>query len=126
MLKDGKFNFIGIGKGIAFSLILTFVFILVIAVVCYFANVSDGILALSVLAAAGMSVLLGALFVSRNAQGLGLIHGLILSVGYLTVTYVAGVLYRREFCFNIQLLSMIMCVLSSGMLGGILGINSKK
>lgn len=125
MSEERKINFIGIGKGIAFSLILSFVFILIIAAVCYFMTVSEGLLSVLVFAAAGASVLLGAALVAKNACGSGFLHGLILGIGYLFVMLVAGILCKRGFYFNIQLATMAACVVACGMLGGILGINSK-
>lgn len=126
MSEGKKLNFAGIGKGMVFSLILTFVFILIIAAVCYFANISDRLLSILVFAATGLSVLLGAVLVSKSADGAGLLHGAVLGAGYILIMTISSAVTQKGFVFNQQALTMLICVLACGMLGGILGINSKK
>ena len=126
MSEEKKLNFAGIGKGMVFSIVLTFVFILIIAAVCYFANISDRLLSVLVFAATGASVLLGAVLVAKSAGGSGLLHGAVLGIGYILIMTLTSVISQKEFTFNSQALTMLICVLACGMLGGILGINSKK
>lgn len=125
MTDEKKINISGIGKGIAFSLILTFLLILAIAAVCYFFVVSDRLLSMLVLGAAGISVLVGALLAARSSQGAGLLHGGILGFGYGMVLIVSNIISKGGFSFDTELLTILVSVIASGMLGGILGINSK-
>lgn len=125
MIDEKKINVSGIGKGIIFSLLLTFVLILVIAAVCYFANVSDKLLSILVFLATGLSVLAGAIFVARNAPGSGLLHGIILGAGYLAVLLLSSMISQKGIHFNSQMVSMLICIPACGMLGGVLGINAK-
>jgi putative membrane protein (TIGR04086 family) len=125
MTDEKKLNIAGIGKGIVFSLILTFVLILIIAAVCYFATVSDRLLSVLVFAATGISVLLGAVFVARNAEGSGFLHGAVLGIGYILIMLLSNIISQKGFKMDSQLLTMLVCVLACGMLGGILGINAK-
>ena len=122
-MGDGKrLNMTEIGKGIIASLVLTFVFILVIAAVCYFAEVSDRLLGLLVLAAAGISAFLGAAMAARGAGSLGLWHGAVLGIGYILIMIVSNIISERGFSPDSGLASIALCVLACGMLGGILGI----
>lgn len=124
MLK--KINISGICKGVLFSIILTFLLLLLIAALCYFLTVSEKIMTISVFIATGLSVFLGALVVARSADGSGLLHGLVLGIIYLLITLLAELIFEKNITFSPQFLSSLLCVLSTGMLGGILGINSKK
>ena len=125
MSEHKKINFTGIAKGIAFSLILTFLFIFIIALVCYFCTVSEKIMSLSVFAATAISVFLGALLLAKSADGSGLVHGLILGIGYLIIMFIADFIFHKGIDISGGIVSTPVCVLASGMLGGILGINSK-
>lgn len=125
MSESKKINFVGIGKGIGFSLILTFVLLFIIALVCYFSSISDKMLSLFVFIATAMSVLTGALFVAKNADGSGLVHGLILGIGYLVIMFVTELIFDKGINFDGSAITSAFSILLSGMLGGILGINSK-
>ncbi len=126
MSDERKLDLVAVGKGILIAIILTFILILIIAAVCYFATVQDKLLSLIVLAATGISVLLGALAAAKNVSGAGLLHGMILGVGYVVIMILSNLVLGGGLLFNQRLVSMIICVISCGMLGGILGINTKK
>lgn len=124
MSEEKNINISGIGKGIIFSLLLTFVLMLIIAAVCYFATVSDRLLSILVFFATGVSVLLGAVFVAKNAPGAGFAHGVALGVGYLLIMLLSSLISQKGIHFDAQMVSMLICIPACGMLGGILGINS--
>ena len=126
MHDDKKINISGIGKGIFFSLILTFLLLLSTAAVCYFQTVSDRFLSLLVFAATGTSVLLGALLAAKSAKSSGLLHGLILGAGYLLVMLLCDIISGHSLSFGVRFFAMSVCSLACGALGGILGINAKK
>lgn len=126
MSEEKNLNFAGIGKGMLFSLVLTFVFILIIAAVCYFANISDRLLSVLVFAATGLSVFFGAVLVARSANSSGLLNGAVMGIGYILVMLMSSAVSQKGFVFNSQIVTMLICVLACGMLGGILGINAKK
>ena len=125
MSEKRKINFMGIGKGIVFSLLLTFFLIFIIALVCYFLTVTDKVLSLSVFGATALSVFTGSLLVAKSADGSGLVHGLIVGIGYLIIMIITDLIMHKGIDVNSGFLSILASVLASGMLGGVLGINSK-
>jgi len=125
-MSGKKLNLPVIAKGILFAIIFTFILILVIAAVCYFAVVPDKLLSVLVFAATGISVLFSSIAMSKNISGAGLLNGGVLGMGYFVVMLLANIIVNAGFEFNLKLVSMMICALSCGMLGGILGINAKK
>lgn len=117
-----KLNMSGIFKGIVFSLVITFVFMMLVALACYFCNVSDRLLGFLVLMSAGVSVFLGALLASKISKSAGIWHGAVLGLGYIVLLILSNIILRQSFSLNIGLISMTVCISACGMLGGILGV----
>ncbi len=126
MLEKGKINFRGIFKGIVFSLIATAIFVVIIALVSYFTDIQDKVISVLLFLVSVLSVLVGAIFVTKSTNENGLLHGAIIGVGYFAVILIASIVVKREFDFNSNLLTMLIADACGGMLGGILGINSKQ
>lgn len=125
-MKEKNINISGVGKGIAFSLVLTFVFILIIAAVCYFFNITDGMLSVLVYAAVAVSVFAAAFAVACTSGAAGFLHGGLIGFGYIVVVILSGTVMNKGFNFGMSTVTMMICIISSGILGGILGINAKK
>lgn len=122
MSEKNKLNIPGLVKGVACSLVLTFIFIILIAAACYFFNVGDKLLSLSVLTAEGLSIFLSAWFVSKSSKQKGLLHGLCIAVGYMLILTLSGIAISKNICTDFNFFSEIICMLGIGALGGILGI----
>ena len=125
MSEKNKINFRGVGKGIIFSVILTAILVLLITTVTYFADVSDKIISILLFIASVLSTLIGALFVTRNVHENGLIHGMFVGLGYFAFILIASIVVKKGFSLNTNLITMLFANVAGGMLGGILGINSK-
>lgn len=126
MSEDKRFNYKGILKGTLFSLLLTVILVIGVAVICYFADVSDTVISFLLFAVSVLSVFLGALFIAKNVSQKGLLHGGALAVGYFLIMLCASMLMKKEFYISLHMLFILFGVLGAGMLGGIFGINSKK
>lgn len=126
MSDDKKINFVAVGKGLLTAIVITFVLMLIIAAICYFATVQDRLLALFVFVSTGISVFLGALMAAKQISSAGLLHGVMLGLGYIAMMFLGKLVLGVDFCFTQRLVAMIICIMSCSMLGGILGINTKK
>jgi len=115
----------GLIKGMVVSILLTFILLLGLCCLCYFLTVSEQLLSLLVFLVTGISIFFGAFLTSLRADSSGLLHGLIHGFFYLLIVFVWGLVVNKGFFWNTHLLSMSLCILASGMLGGILGINFK-
>ncbi len=119
-----KMNWRGIMKGILFAAMFTFLLILAIAAVCYFASVPEKLISVLTMAASGLGVLFGAVAVSKSTGYAGLLHGLLLAVGYAILLWLSGILVQKSVCMSVHLVSVCLCVLACGMLGGVLGVGA--
>ena len=122
MSEESKINIPGIAKGVAFSLVITFILLLLIAAACYFFTISDSLLSVLVMAAVGASVFLSSLFVSKNTARNGLLHGLILASVYMLIIVLSGILVKKAFSADMHLLTSVISALAFGALGGIAGV----
>ena len=122
--RQRKMNWCGILKGILFAAVITFLLILGLAAVCYFAAVPEKLISVLTLAASGIGVLLGAAAVAKSTGYAGLWHGLLLACGYAALLWISGVLVQKSVCVSLHSLSVCLCVFACGMLGGILGVGT--
>ncbi len=119
-----KMNWHGIMKGILFAAVFTFLLILGIAAVCYFASVPEKLISVLTMAASGLGVLLGSAAVSKSAGYAGLLHGLLLAAGYMLLLWLSGILVQKSVCMSVHFVSVCLCVLACGMLGGVMGVGA--
>ena len=124
-MEKCKINSRGVVKGIIFSIISTLILVVVIALASYFLDISDKVISVLLFFASVISILTGAILVTKTTDENGLVHGGLIGVGYFIVMLVASFIIKREFDFNINLLTMLISNTAGGMLGGILGINSR-
>lgn len=124
-MPEHTFHLPDLLKGMIVSIVLTFILLLGICCLCYFLTVSEQLLSLFVFLSTGISVFTGAFLTSLRADSSGLLHGLIHGFFYLLIVFVWGLVVNKGFFWNTHLLSMSLCILATGMLGGILGINFK-
>lgn len=125
MSEKNKINFRGIGKGIVFSIILTIILVVLIATVTYFVDISDKIVSILLFSSSVLSTLIGAFLVTKSIQQNGLIHGMFVGLGYFILILISSIVVKKGFSFNANLVTMLFANVAGGMLGGILGINSK-
>ncbi len=124
MSYEKDFNTTGIIKGIAFSLIFTFILLLIIAGACYFFTISDALLSVLVMAAVGLSIFISSAAVSKNIEKSGLLHGLAIAAGYFIIIVLTGIIVKKCFSPNMNMLTVLIASLASGALGGIIGVNN--
>lgn len=110
-------------KGTVFSLMLTIILVIIIAIISYFFNISDKLLSALLFLTSIISVFFGAIFVSKTTGQKGLVHGLFLALGYFLVLFCASAITKKQFDISMGLFTMFLADIASGLLGGILGVN---
>ena len=124
-MEKAGINFRGIFKGIIFSIIATIILVVIIALISYLADISDNIISILLFISSVLSVFAGSILMTRTTQENGLVHGALIGIGYFILVLIASIVAKREFYFNENLITMLIADVAGGMLGGILGINSK-
>ncbi len=126
MSEDRKINLKGIVKGVLISLVITMVFVIITALICYFADVPDGIISIILYIISAVSVFASSLFLAKSISNNGLLHGLILGAGYFIVIFIFSAAFKQQVGINMKFFISMSAALASGMLGGILGVNTKE
>ena len=121
MSEKIKLNFKGIIKGILFSVITTIVLVILLATISYFTDFNDKILSLSLFLVSIFSVLIGAIFLSKTTSTKGLLHGVLLGLGYCLVVFSTAAILKNKIEFTTHNTIMLFANLFAGALGGILG-----
>ena len=125
-MDEKTLNAKNILKATLLSLIISMIFIAVLAVIACFFDISDSVIANMIFIISAVSVLTGAFILAKNAEQKGLLNGLLLGAGYFLVILAASLLMNGRVTFNSHNLLRCFSIIASGMLGGVLGINTKK
>ncbi len=126
MSDDKKLNIRGILKGILISLAITVICVIAVALVCYFADVSDGVISIMLYVISAVSVFVSSLLLAKSITNNGLLHGLILGAGYFLVIFIFSAVFKKQISVNTKFFVSMVAALASGMLGGIMGVNAKE
>lgn len=124
MSQEQNFKINLIFKGCIFSLISTLILVFLVSLLYYFSNVSDNIINIILFSITVISVFLGGLITAKKAESRGLIYGLFSSVAYFIIIFAVSIIINKQANFTPHFLSMLFAGLASGMLGGIVGVNS--
>ncbi|MCI8405303.1 MAG: TIGR04086 family membrane protein [Clostridia bacterium] len=116
-----KINIRGVLKGTVFSLIVTFVIIIVLSLLAYFTSIGEGALTIGVYAAVIIGVLIGSFALSKAAQGQCLIHSMLSSLAYLLILIGISFLINRQISFNTHFFAISGGVLAAGFVGSVIG-----
>ena len=112
-------------KGVLLSLVMSVILAAILAIIVFFADISDRTVSTVVMILSALSVFFGAVVLAKNIDSRGLLNGLILAALYflvlMSISFLTGGVSFDSFA-ALRLIS----ILAAGMLGGILGINSKK
>ncbi|MDD6735572.1 MAG: TIGR04086 family membrane protein [Clostridiales bacterium] len=125
-METKTFDFKKILKAVLLSLIISIVLAGILSVIVYFSDMSDRTVSMLVSAASAVSVLAGALVLAKNIERGGLLNGLAVAAGYYAVLLAVSLIVNGSVGFGAYNLLRLAVILASGMLGGVLGINSEK
>ena len=107
--------------GIGISLISSFVFLCIFALLLMYTNISESTISPVIIIITGISILIGTIKLSKN----GIITGGVVGVLYILIIYLISSLLNCDFSLNIQSFVMIVVSIICGMIGGIIGVNRR-
>ncbi len=119
-------NILTILKGTMISILLTLILLFVFAIVLTYTTVAENTIPAVIIVITAISLLIGSSIVGRRAKRNGLMNGAIIGMIYLSLIYVISSILGGSFSIGIKSIIMIIVGIFFGILGGIVGVNSKK
>jgi len=113
-------------KGTFLAVLLSIIFMFILAIVVYFANLQERTVSAMVFLASAVAVFLGAFFLARNIESKGLLNGLLLAVFYFVILLILSLAVNKGITLSLSNFLRLISCLASGALGGVLGINTGK
>lgn len=107
------------------SLIITMIAFLIFALLLYTTELSDSAISNIVFVITVLAVSAGGFFSARNAEKSGFLHGGTVAVVYFAILFVCSLVINKGSVFNLTMLIRFAGCIAAGMLGGIIGINTK-
>ena len=111
-------------RGLLVALGLTFLFLVMNALLIYFSPLSEVLVPYLLFAGALLSILLGSVYVGKRTEEKGWLMGGVLGFCYVLTLLFLCLVFRVEIQFGLGLFTRIFLGCIFGALGGILGINS--
>lgn len=112
-----------VATAVAASLVITFVLFMIFAFVLFLSRMNEMQISGGVFIISVISLILGGMIASKQAQKAGFLHGAIVAACYLIVVFLGSVIINRGFFFNMRMVTMTIGCLCAGIFGGIIGIN---
>ena len=116
-------NYINILKGLGIALIITFIFLLILAIVLTYTNASEDIINPTIITITAISILIGSSISNMKIKKNDLINGGIVGGLYIILIYLFSSILNESFTLTIQSIVMIVIGIAFGVLGGIIGVN---
>ncbi len=113
-------------KGVLLALAFSIFAMVVLSIIIFFADISDRTVSTLVLVLSAISVFLAALILAKNIDSRGLLNGLLLGAVYFLVLVAVSAIVCGSVSFESGNILRCVSALAAGMLGGVMGINTKK
>ncbi len=114
-------NFKCVAKCAVFSVIVTFVMIMILSCLSYFTQISENVITTGVYISIVAGVVLGTFAVSKAAAKKALIHAMIVCALFAACIVLISVLLNGSISFNTRFFIVIAGIFASGFLGCIIG-----
>ena len=111
-------------KAVLLSLIISVILVGLFSVIVYFADIPDRAVSGAIFVFSAVSVFMGALVLTRNIDRGGLVNGLLMAIGYFVVLAAVSLIVNGSINLNLHNILRFAACAASGMLGGVIGINS--
>ena len=125
-MEKGLFEFKKVLKCVLLSFVTTILLGGILAFIVYFWQVEEPTVRIIIFAAMIVSVLFGSFVLAKNVDSKGLINGLLMAVIYFLVILIISFIINGKVSFGVTNVTRLVTLSAAGMLGGILGINTKK
>lgn len=118
-------KFLQIIKGVAISLIFTFIFLFIFSILLTYTNISENFTTPFIIVITAISIFIGSSVGNIKLQKSGLLNGGLIGGIYLLSIYLISGIINQNFSLNLQSIILIIAGMICGMLGGIIGVNKK-
>ncbi|MEI3392358.1 MAG: TIGR04086 family membrane protein [Clostridia bacterium] len=116
---------ISIIKGTAISFLATIIALTVFAVLLTYTDLSENTVKPVIITITGISILIGSSIGTRKIRKNGLITGGIIGALYILIIYIISSAINTNFALSLGSAIMMGIGLIGGVLGGIIGVNTK-
>ena len=123
---EGKNYLLGIGKGIIIAIVFTIISLFIFSCLLVFTNLSEGTIKPVIITLTGISILLGSSIGTKRFKKNGLFSGALIGGIYIITIYVISSIINSGFYLNISSIVMVVTGMICGILGGIIGVNSRR
>lgn len=124
-MEKSTVNFRSVAYAALISLALTAVLLLIFAAALYATDLSDSRISDAVFAITVGAVLTGGIFAARSADKSGFLYGAFVALLYFAAIFACSLIINKNAAFGGDMLIKFIGCVAGGMLGGIIGINTK-
>lgn len=118
-------NLIKIIKGSVIAIVLSLIFLTIYAAILSFTSVSETTMVPVVLVLTGISILIGSSMSSISIKRQGIINGGLVGLIYVLFLYIVSSIAGIGFGLNMNAIIMLIVGITTGMIGGVIGVNIK-
>lgn len=123
--NGGGNKFLLMVKGIAISMILSLLMMLILSMVLSFSSVKENVIMPTVIFISAFSILVSSFLVAKRIESKGIIYGSLLGLIYMLILYLLSSILNFDFSLNTNVVVMITFGIVGGAIGGVLGVNLK-
>lgn len=107
-------------KGALFALTISFIMIVIMAVLMYFTSINESVAAIGVYAGTAVGVIIGAIVSAKTAGGKTLFNCLAMGLLYLVVLALVTLAFNGNIAFNYHLLAVVGAVILCSAFGAVI------
>jgi len=115
---------IKMGKGILISFLVTLISLFIFSLLLTYTNIPESIIPIFIIVLTFISILIGTIISMRKTKKNGLINGSIIGGVYVILLYLISSILNTGFTINIYTIIMIIAGMVSGVIGGIIAVNT--
>jgi len=112
-------------KGVGFSYIVTFIFIVLLALIMTYTSLSEGLIPIVNSIAMIISIVIGSIYMSIKVNKKGWLSGGAIGLVYIFILIIFSSIFADKFAMDGYLLLKVLIALVTGSVGGMIGINLK-
>ncbi|MBR3613644.1 MAG: TIGR04086 family membrane protein [Clostridia bacterium] len=105
------------------SILITIILIFILSLLISNTSMSEDFINPGIIIISSISIMVGAIRVSKSKKEKGIINGAILGGIYMLTMYLISSIVLKDFSIGIQSLIMIIGGIIGGVVGGIIGVN---
>ncbi len=123
---ESRNNFMNIFKGIIISILITLILLFLFSIILTYTNIGENVIPAVIIIATVISILIGSSISTIKIKRNGIINGGIIGLVYILGIYLISSIAQMGFGINVYSIIMIILSILAGMIGGIVGVNIKK